>query len=49
MLTSNDITMIVLLIMLSVIFSGFILAIGKVAHKKFMCPKSFMVSKDYKE
>lgn len=49
MLTSNDITMIVLLIMLSVIFSGFILAIGKVAHKKFMCPKSDKVSKEYKK
>ena len=49
MLISNDLIMIVLLTMLSVIFSGFILAIGKVAHKKFMCPKSFMVSKEYKK
>ena len=41
--------MIALLVMLSVVFSGFILAIGKFAHKSFMCPKSFMVSKEYKE
>ena len=49
MLILNGLIMIVLLVVLSVVFSGFILAIGKVAHKRFMCPKSFMVSKGYKE